>query len=46
MRVERVDDGILYVFMPNEGCATKIEANYSDDLATAAEQVSANPSEL
>jgi hypothetical protein len=43
MRVEGVDDGILYVFVPNENCAAKIEANYSDDLATAAEQVFSQP---
>jgi len=39
MRVECVEDGILYVFVPNEDCAAKIEANYSDDLAVTAEQV-------
>jgi len=38
MQVECVEDGILYVFVPNEDCAAKIEANYSDDLAAAAEQ--------
>jgi hypothetical protein len=43
MRVEGVDDGILYVFVPNEDWAAKIEANYSDDLATAAEQVFSQP---
>lgn len=43
MRVERIDDGILYVFAPNEDCAAKIEANYSDDLAAAAEQVFGQP---
>jgi hypothetical protein len=43
MRVERIDDGILYVFVPNEDCAAKIEANYSDDLAAAAEQVFSQP---
>ena len=35
MRVECVEDGILYVFVPNEDGAAKIEANYSDDLAVA-----------
>jgi hypothetical protein len=35
MWVECVEDGILYVFVPNEDCAAKIEANYSDDLAVA-----------
>jgi hypothetical protein len=43
MRVERIDDGILYVFVPNEDCAAKIEANYSGDLAAAAEQVFSQP---
>jgi hypothetical protein len=43
LRVERIDDGILYVFVPSEDCATKIEANYSDDLAAAAEQVFSQP---
>ena len=43
MRVERIDDGVLYVFVPNEDCAAKIEANYSDDLAAAAEQVFSQP---
>jgi len=43
MRVERIDDGILYVFVPNADCAAKIEADYSDDLATAAEQVFSQP---
>jgi hypothetical protein len=43
MRVERIDDGILYVFVPDEDCAAKIEANYSDDLAAAAEQVFSQP---
>jgi hypothetical protein len=43
MRVERIDDGILYVFVPNEDCAAKIEAKYSDDLAAAAEQVFSQP---
>ena len=43
MRVERIDDGILYVFVPNEDCAAKIEANYSDELAAAAEQVFSQP---
>ena len=43
MRVECVEDGILYVFVPNEDCAAKIEANYSDDLAVAAEQVFSQP---
>jgi len=41
--VERIDDGVLYVFVPNEDCAAKIEANYSDDLAAAAEQVFSQP---
>ncbi len=39
MRVECV----LYVFVPNEDCAAKVEANYSDDLAVAAEQVFSQP---
>ena len=39
----RMTDGILYVFVPNEDCAAKIEANYSDDLAAAAEQVFSQP---
>ena len=43
MQVESVEDGILYVFVPNEDCAAKIEANYSDDLAVAAEQVFSQP---
>ena len=43
MRVGRIDDGVLYVFVPNEDCAAKIEANYSDDLAAAAEQVCSQP---
>ena len=43
MRVERIDHGILYVFVSNEDCAAKIEANYSDDLAVAAEQVFSQP---
>jgi len=43
MRVERIDDGVLYVFVPNEDCAAKIEADYSDDLAVAAEQVFSQP---
>jgi hypothetical protein len=43
MRVERIHDGVLYVFVPNEDCAAKIEANYSDDLAAAAEQVFSQP---
>jgi hypothetical protein len=43
MRVECVEDGILYVFVPNEDCAAKIEANYSDDLAIAADQVFSRP---
>jgi hypothetical protein len=43
MRVERIDDGILYVFVPNEDCAAKMAANYSDDLAAAAEQVFSQP---
>jgi hypothetical protein len=43
MRVECVEDGILYVFVPNEDGAAKIEANYSDDLAVAAEQVFSQP---
>ena len=43
MRVERTDDGILYVFVPNKDCAAKIEANYCDDLAAAAEQVFSQP---
>jgi hypothetical protein len=30
--------------VPNEDCAAKLEANYSDDSATAAEHVF-NPSE-
>ena len=43
MRLECVEDGILYVFVPNEDGAAKIEANYSDDLAVAAEQVFSQP---
>ena len=43
MRVELVDDGILYVFVPNEDSAAKIEASYCDDLAAAAEQVLSQP---
>jgi len=43
MRVERIDHGILYAFVSNEDCAAKIEANYSDDLAVAAEQVFSQP---
>jgi hypothetical protein len=43
MRVERIDDGILYVRVPNEDCTAKIEAKYSDDLAAAAEQVFSQP---
>jgi hypothetical protein len=43
MQVERVDDGVLSVFVRNEDCAAKIEANYSDDLAAAAEQVFSQP---
>jgi hypothetical protein len=43
LRVERVDDGVLSVFARNEDCAAKIEANYSDDLAAAAEQVFSQP---
>jgi hypothetical protein len=39
MRVERIDHDILYVFVSNENCAAEIVANYSDDLAVAAEQV-------
>jgi len=31
------------VFVPNEDCAAKIEAKYSDDLAAAAEQVFSQP---
>ena len=42
MRVECVEDGIPYVFV-NEDGAAKIEANYSDDLAAAAEQVFSQP---
>ena len=45
MRV-RIDDGILYVFVSDEECATKIEANYSDDLAAAAEQVFSQPIQI
>ena len=41
--MERIDDGILYVFVPNNDCAAKIEANYCDDLAAAAEQVFSQP---
>ena len=33
----------LPMFVPNEDCAAKIEANYSDDLAVAAEQVFSQP---
>ena len=43
MRVEQVEDGVLYVFAQNEDIAAKIEANYSDDLAAAAEQVFSQP---
>jgi len=43
MRVECVEDGILYVFVSNEDCAAEIETNHSDDLAAAAEQVFSQP---
>ena len=43
MRVEQVEDGILYVFVSNEDCAAEIETNHSDDLAAAAEQVFSQP---
>jgi hypothetical protein len=43
LRIERIDDGILFVFVPTEDCAAKIEANYCDDLAVAAEQVFHQP---
>ena len=43
MLVERIDDGVLSVFVRNKDCAAKIEANYSDDLAAAAEQVFSQP---
>jgi hypothetical protein len=43
MQVERVDGDILYVFVPDEDCAAKIEAKYSDDLAAATEQVLSQP---
>jgi hypothetical protein len=33
----------LYVFVSNENCAAEIEANFSDDLAVAAEQVLGKP---
>jgi hypothetical protein len=46
LRVGRIDDGILYVFVPTEDCAVKIEANYSDDLAVAAEQVFSQPTRI
>ena len=42
MRVD-IDNDILYVFVSNENCAAEIEANFSDDLAVAAEQVRGKP---
>jgi hypothetical protein len=42
MRVH-IDNDILYVFVSNENCAAEIEANFSDDLAVAAEQVLGKP---
>jgi hypothetical protein len=46
LRVERIDRDILYVFVSNENCAAEIEANYSDELAVAAEQVLGKPVRL
>ena len=46
MRVERIDHDVLYVFVSNENCAAEIKANYSDDLAVAAEQVLDKPVRL
>ena len=46
MRVERIDHDVLYVFVSNENCAAEIEANYSDDLAVAAEHVLGKPVRL
>jgi hypothetical protein len=43
MRVERIDHDVLYVVVSNEDCAAEIKANYSDDLAVAAEQVLGKP---
>jgi hypothetical protein len=34
------------VFVPNKDCAAKIEANYSDDLAAAAEHVFSEPIQM
>jgi hypothetical protein len=42
MRVH-MDNGTLYVFVSNENCVAEIEANFSDDLAAAAEQVLGKP---
>jgi hypothetical protein len=42
MRVH-IDNDILYVFVSNENCAAEVEANFSDDLAVAAEQVLGKP---
>ena len=42
MRIH-MDNDVLYVFVSNETCAAEIEANFSDDLAVAAEQVLGKP---
>jgi hypothetical protein len=46
MRVERIDHDVLYVFVSDENCAAEIKANYSDELAVAAEQVLDKPVRL
>jgi hypothetical protein len=43
VRLPRLDHDVLYVFVSNETCAAEIEANFSDDLAVAAEQVLGKP---
>jgi hypothetical protein len=42
MRVH-IDKDILHVFVSNASCAAEIGANFSDDLAVAAEQVFGKP---
>ena len=43
MRVEGMDEDVLYVFVSNESCAAEIETAHSDDFAVAAEHVLNRP---
>jgi hypothetical protein len=43
MKVEKMEDDILYVVIPNRLCATEIRSDHSDDFAVAAEHALDRP---